>query len=447
MALSKLLTKAAGCIGKHIYKSIKNQIEKSATAVYILDSIGLSKPENNFESLYIHSYVKFCIGCEPTEFIDIFKEEYFIHWFEKYLTVQDKFALIETIKNTESYKKAAVSITIEQITEKIDEFENIYNENLKNINFVDSQIFLQNREMLLEKHMNSFKYQIITKLNQEYESFHEKFIKDNKYIDLNARTMKPKKNLEHLKPDAKDEEKYDITNFDPVYKYINNWLNNDSSNFLIIMGEYGTGKTTLCDYIKYNLTCKLLDKECDLKVKDNKERIPMIFPLSLFAEKNIYKFILSELSDDITNINSTDLKNRLNNDELLVIFDGFDEMAIQCSDESKKRNFRRIKSIIEESKASKFILTTREEYFRNDDELRKVFDVYNNNILHLKLFDDEQINKFLIANGINSEDAVKLRRKLSSVMERPVLLELVCKYFPNIKEDIASDSFSVSDFV
>ena len=50
--------------------------------------------------------------------------------------------------------------------------------------------------------------------------------------------------------------KRQIQVFDPIDKFINQWLADSNQNFLAILGEYGTGKTTLGSYIAHELAQK-----------------------------------------------------------------------------------------------------------------------------------------------------------------------------------------------
>ncbi len=447
MALSKVLSTAAGLIAKPAIKKLKKSLSENHAVVKVLNDVGIDMLSNTFDSLYIHAYIKFCINQDSGFLRSFFIEPFIVEQVRAYISNPINSSFLKAVRCHDTYIEYNSENKDDEIITALEEIHTQYKFYLSKVStpleMRQYDFMIQLTKDSIEK---SFDYQIEKKLEIDYAKFHNKFIKDNKYIDLNARTMKPKKNLVDLKPDAKDEEKYDIVNYDPVYKYINNWLNNNSSNFLIIMGEYGTGKTTLCDYIKYNLTCKLLDKKCDLKVEDNNNRIPMIFPLRKFREEDIEDYINAQLvGKRLKSLDYDQFADKAAKDEFTVVFDGFDEMAIRNSTESKRINFSKILKIVEDCKKSKFILTTREEYFRTDEELRKVFDKYKENILHLKLFNDEQINQFLVTHGINPKEAEKLKEKLSDTMERPVLLDLVCKYFKKIKNKLKSGDFKVSD--
>jgi predicted NACHT family NTPase len=134
----------------------------------------------------------------------------------------------------------------------------------------------------------------------------------------------------------------------------------------------------------------------------------------------------------------------------LLIFDGFDEMAQKVIFDVAYLNFTKIAELAK-PKRSKVLLTCRTEFFRTyekekeillDIDKRKNFD-----IIYLKEFNDEQIKAFL-QKRVPLIEAQKEKKQgwryyyqkihevfdLKDLAKRPVLLELITKYLPQLIE-------------
>ncbi len=229
--------------------------------------------------------------------------------------------------------------------------------------------------------------------------------------------------------------------FRPLDNYIEKWLNKTSSKLLIIMGEYGTGKTTFTKFITHQLACNYLNRDYyTLSIKDEKRRIPLYLPLRDF-EKSMENFVSDKCSNgyNIKSLNFAGFKQRIDQDELLVIFDGFDEMTQKTDADEKERNFAKIRRLLLESSNSKFILTCREEYFQSREEMQKIFgqDV-NTDIVHLLPFDDNQIHQFLRSHTDDPEgmwQQIENTFDLKDLAKRPVLLELIINHLPSLLKE------------
>ena len=87
--------------------------------------------------------------------------------------------------------------------------------------------------------------------------------------------MEPLGKVEHfIWPNINDkqpekEKEYDIIAYDPINNYITDWLYDDSRKFLAILGEYGTGKTTLCGFIAQELAKGRLNTNNKHSITDN----------------------------------------------------------------------------------------------------------------------------------------------------------------------------------
>ncbi len=262
-------------------------------------------------------------------------------------------------------------------------------------------------------------------------------------IEKALRGKTKEKRIEKRKLETVQEKKFKKVEINPIDNYINKWLEGNSS-FLAVLGEYGTGKSTLCKYIVYNLAKARLDKEKETEIKDLKCRIPIFFPLSKFRQEDIRNFIISELNlIGIKDIDYSSFIEKVKNGEFVLLFDAFDEMAAKIDEFGKISNFGKIKEIIESSEESKVLLTSREEYFRSKEELNEVFQIDNiikveAYIIKVKLINEEQIQRFLIAFTETPEkiwNQLKKSNDLLDLAQRTVLLKMITKWWGKILEE------------
>lgn len=207
----------------------------------------------------------------------------------------------------------------------------------------------------------------------------------------------------------------------------------------MLLGEYGTGKTTYLRYLFFQLASQKLDIKSDIKVKDPKYRTVVYLPLHKFSG-DFESFVITHLAQE--GIEDKVLVNliELNKDGgIIILLDAFDEMIKTIEEDQKKRCFKYIEKLISQGENTKVILTSRSELFQSDDEIEKIFrfrEKSNYAYLYIDLFDNEQIQKFLKRRVKNAEDFRKKMDKipeLKDLSQRAVLLQFIIKYLEKIK--------------
>jgi WD40 repeat protein len=245
---------------------------------------------------------------------------------------------------------------------------------------------------------------------------------------------------------AQDDEKMPTKIFEPMDDYVNQWTNDETTNHLSILGEYGTGKTSFCRKLAH-----------DLAMRYNKDplnnRIPILINLRDYSKVMSVRQLITDLLINEYGLRGIDypLFEKMNEEGLfLMIFDGFDEMAQKVLFDVAYSNFTKIAELAKPKK-SKVILTCRTEFFRTHEKEKEVLlDVdkrKNFNIIYLREFNDEQIKKFLQKRVplIEAEKEKKQGWKyyyekiqnvfdLKDLAKRPVLLDLITKYLPQLIE-------------
>jgi len=230
-----------------------------------------------------------------------------------------------------------------------------------------------------------------------------------------------------------------------VEKYINDWTENDKSVQLTILGDFGAGKTTICERIVLEKV-KLLNKT---DLLESNTRIPILIELKSYTEgvpveSLITNFLVNELNIDI-NFKEFDTLNK--SGKFLIILDGFDEIANLTDEETIVKTFLELDKLVEPN--SKIILSCRTHFFKTNDDIhnlhKKGSKLYNAisgkfgysflfieefNIeqieIYLKSWDKENYNFYL--NLINSI------YNLKDLATRPVLLNMIVKTIPQLSK-------------
>ncbi len=149
--------------------------------------------------------------------------------------------------------------------------------------------------------------------------------------------------------------------------YVDIWLDDPAKEHLSILGEFGTGKTWFV--LHYAWMC--LQRYRDTKRRGIKRpRLPLVINLRDYARaldvENVLAGFFFKQHNIKSNIKIFDLLNRMG--KLLLIFDGFDEMADKVDRQKMINNFWELATVI--VPGAKAILTCRTEHFPDAKEGR-----------------------------------------------------------------------------
>ncbi|MDM8555742.1 TIR domain-containing protein [Desulfococcaceae bacterium HSG7] len=237
-------------------------------------------------------------------------------------------------------------------------------------------------------------------------------------------------------------------------KYINNWIKNDQSNALLLLGNLGAGKTTLIKYIINEYLNNFA-----LEQIDNKP-FPLLISLGDIRRKaSLEEIIMQHLNevektfeDDNQNINLTykRIKYLIDAGKIILFFDAFDEMAYKMNWEMKSLNFNQLLSAC--NKKGKVIITCRTHYFKNESEQKKNINkttplyrqykkLKNSEVAYLEEFNNEKIIEYMQKRRIKSwkEDLEKIKMifrekeieekskkyRIPHLAHRPLLLNMI----------------------
>jgi WD40 repeat protein len=228
-----------------------------------------------------------------------------------------------------------------------------------------------------------------------------------------------------------------------AYQYIDNWLTKDSGNFLVLLGDLGTGKTT---------TSRYLAKNWAEKFKEDAYHNPAPIYIELKKEmKNCsFEFIIENhfKNSSCPDISIQNFFRLWNRGKIVLIIDAFDVVAEGENWEKQKERFL---AFCPRNKIAKAILTCRTHYFKSIDEqkdliagsskkLYKEIKEYKpeTRVIYLKEFTDKQIKEYLEnhrEDPVNDLKTIKSIYHLERIARRPLLLDMIIKSLPKLDKN------------
>jgi WD40 repeat protein len=231
--------------------------------------------------------------------------------------------------------------------------------------------------------------------------------------------------------------------------YIKQWLSDDSKEHVSILGEFGTGKTWFSFH--YAWDCLRAYKEAKEQGLE-RPRLPLVIALRDYNKALKVESVLSDLffnkHDIRLNSSVFDCLNQMG--KLVIIFDGFDEMADKVDRQKMINNFWELARVV--CPGSKVILTSRTEHFPHDRESRQLLNAELESstaklkwesprfeLLELAKFNETQIRHVLTLEaeekGLSTDivEKVMVRAELLDLARRPVMTELIIEAMPEIE--------------
>jgi formylglycine-generating enzyme required for sulfatase activity len=238
-----------------------------------------------------------------------------------------------------------------------------------------------------------------------------------------------------------------------------NWLNRPGRvPPLMVLGEYGTGKTTFSRMLACKLAQQYLQAQ-DQAAAGNpaglqaRPRLPLLINLLDFAETPKLEALITFFLSHHCHVAqpSFELFQALNAAGLFVlILDGFDEMAVRVDEDTVEKHLRHLE-LLAAPEASRVLVTSRPEFFVKPEQLEHALEPSRKRAIYgrrtdyetvwLQLWDDGQVREFLdrlvplLPNRIGSGQDYFNRIKdipgfANDLEQRPVLLEMIAQTLP-----------------
>ena len=226
---------------------------------------------------------------------------------------------------------------------------------------------------------------------------------------------------------------------------VDRWLEDSSKEHVSVLGVFGKGKT----WFTLHYAWKALQKYRDAKAKGvARPRLPLIIPLRDYAKAAKVDNIIAGFFFTEHNIRLTaEVFDQLNQmGKLLLIFDGFDEMAARVDRQQMIEQFWELAKLVKPG--AKVILTCRTEHFPQALEGRRFFNSEIQasidrlqalpktqfEVLELEKFSDDQIRQVLSFQASDATiETVMGNPQLLDLARRPVMVELVIEAMPEIE--------------
>ncbi len=230
------------------------------------------------------------------------------------------------------------------------------------------------------------------------------------------------------------------------------FINSDKEKAQLILGEYGSGKTSFCMHLTYKLI-----KQFN---RYKNSYIPILIFLKDYSKSSIDELLTNFFINKyrINNGNIHTFNQLLKYRKVLLIFDGYDEVSKRVDYDMK---FRVYKEICKYGIGNtKIILTCRPNFFQDLNEYNEIFQdsylhyeptEYNKisfNETHIKELNKVQIMSFLDSHskelnkiGLEISEFYKIIRTthdLWDLSKRPFLLSIIIKTLPKIILDSRS---------
>ncbi|MBD2499217.1 pentapeptide repeat-containing protein [Anabaena azotica] len=230
-----------------------------------------------------------------------------------------------------------------------------------------------------------------------------------------------------------------------IDRYVNIWLADPVKEHLSILGEFGTGKT----WFAFHYAWEALKKYRQAKQEGSPlPRIPVVVPLRDYAKAVTIQSLFSEFffrkhQVRLANYSVFEQLNRMG--KLLLIFDGFDEMAARVDRQAMINNFWELAKVV--VPGAKAILTCRTEHFPEALEGRRLLNAELKastanltgeppqfEVLELEKLDDEQIRQVIsFKTKPETVEYITHNQQLLDLARRPVMIDLIIEALPEIE--------------
>lgn len=276
---------------------------------------------------------------------------------------------------------------------------------------------------------------LMEKLVDEYENFEKIISKEgvllkNPIIDiLTSHNFKYYINLE-----AKEE---NILH-SPVETFLEDWCKTDNNEHILILGDLGTGKTSLLTTLCYKISKMYLNSSAE-------NIIPLYFPLKEYSpdimifEDFIEKILTQKYNLKISYEKIIEL---MKEQTFVFLFDGFDEINCVPTVQNLKKNLMNIIKFA--NFPSKIILTCRTHFFKTHEKIIMMFSSQGFfpkpkfRILTLQSFSKKQISKLLesrLKNPNLAWEKIKNKYDLKDLSSRPLLLDMIIQTYDKLFEE------------
>ncbi len=238
----------------------------------------------------------------------------------------------------------------------------------------------------------------------------------------------------------------------PMLPHALEWVSGAGSRLWLVLGDYGTGKSTLVDRLAYELARNCENNpESPIPVEINLRQ----FPNAISLESLIREHLEAELR---TVLNPEIVLHLLEAGRVVLLLDSFDEMGVAQAGRSVEEQFRQLVRPTANSgrnpRANRVLITSRSHFFRDsssarqavqggdklfeaDSALGKAARAFDATLDTLPVFTKEQIAEYLqkrlgIVEGDQARRFIEERYGLQDIASTPQLLDMIVASLPDL---------------
>ncbi|UBF28540.1 NACHT domain-containing protein [Kovacikia minuta CCNUW1] len=263
---------------------------------------------------------------------------------------------------------------------------------------------------------------------------------DQKYVPLAC-------TKEEIDPDTK--QRMGVSRYDDldgwIDGYIDLWLDDPAKEHISVLGEFGTGKT----WFAFHYASQALKRYREAQQRGvERPRLPLVIPLRDYAKAVSVESLFSEFffrKHEVRSLTYSAFEQLNRMGKLLLIFDGFDEMAARVDRQEMINNFWELAKVV--VPGAKVILTCRTEHFPEAREGRALLNAQLQastanltgempqfEVLELEKFNDKQIRQVMSQQAeAPTVDQIMSNPQLLDLARRPVMTELILEALPDIE--------------
>ena len=204
------------------------------------------------------------------------------------------------------------------------------------------------RERAAEAGIDTYTYDELYRSFGRFDTYIDKVMTDVELTELCEVYIEPTFDDQHGK--------------DPVLKYVKDWIAGDApGRWMIVVGEYGTGKTALTRALQRQLM--------EAHIADPRKPIPFRIELRSFNKQFDARSLLHHFLDenDLGHLNIDYVEALIASGSIVLLLDGYDEMAQYLTLRERRACLEAMSHL--GSGGSKGILTSRPNYFTEAEEL------------------------------------------------------------------------------
>lgn len=230
---------------------------------------------------------------------------------------------------------------------------------------------------------------------------------------------------------------------EPLLDLIQRWMSMDNCPGMIVLGDYGTGKTSFIKYLAFDYAKQFL-------ASGGEGRCPLVIDLKNYPNGLLIQSLQADIAQQLNcrHLDWNLIRRYLSGGRFLMLLDGFDEMGFQIDSRLRKVHFASILKLFD-FPLNKVIVTGRPSYFPTFEEYEELLGLLDGSdvgeatrqaimTVTVAPFTEHQIEQYInsFSGDIPAAKLDEAKRVIAHVYnlrdlaERPFLLDLIIKTIP-----------------